>query len=570
MRLKNLNVRIKILLLALVMLIITIIVAAVGIYSNNKSNQVVETMYNGNLMTTQYLNDATVQMRTIDSDVDFLLLENFTPENRKMILDDLTSKTKTIQADAEKIKEIDKSERAQEALEELDKNIAAFLSDIQASEGLTNSPEDKGKLMKNLSSARDIQSSLSVLTPDNIQQGKTLYEKSTIVYNRSIKIFGFIVLLGLLIGVAATWLISRNIANPLRASIKEMNAVADGDLTSVVPEELTNRRDEIGDMISALRRMQESLRGVLQNVRDEAEKSVQMVAEVQQLVGDLNDSAQDMSAATEEMAAGMQETSASTQNLQHLSDQIAAKVKDNAEGAQKSEKYTDEVAERAEELQKTMNDSSSQAKDVYHQTKDSVEAAIEAAKVVDQITNLTQDITEISDQTNLLALNAAIEAARAGEAGRGFSVVADEVRKLAEQSQATAEKIQTLTSRVTSSVQDLSEGAFGLLKFMDERVNKDYDLINETAMRYRDDAQYLHGFAHSSNEASQSLNDSIETMDHAMSEIAKATQESAVGNTKVAEKVTDVAEKANQILDKVRASEEGAERLKDQVAHFKV
>ena len=50
----------------------------------------------------------------------------------------------------------------------------------------------------------------------------------------------------------------------------------------------------------------------------------------------------------------------------------------------------------------------------------------------------------------------------------------------------------------------------------------------------------------------------------------KATQEEAQGNTQVAEKVTEVAEKANQILEKVRESQEGAEKLKEQVAKFKV
>ena len=83
---------------------------------------------------------------------------------------------------------------------------------------------------------------------------------------------------------------------------------------------------------------------------------------------------------------------------------------------------------------------------------------------VNKISEFIGDITSIADQTNLLALNAAIEAARAGDAGRGFAVVADEVRKLAEQSHDTAEKIKGLTSKVTGSVQNLSDGAFDLLK----------------------------------------------------------------------------------------------------------
>ena len=165
---------------------------------------------------------------------------------------------------------------------------------------------------------------------------------------------------------------------------------------------------------------------------------------------------------------------------------------------------------------------------------------------------------------------AAIEAARAGEHGRGFAVVADEVRKLAEQSHDTAENIQSLTNKVIGSVQDLSSGAFSLLKFMEEKVSKDYELINETAAKYREDADYLRGFAQKSNTTSKELADSIETMGNAMEEIAKATHEGAVGNTTVAEKVTLVAQKANEILDKINISQQGAENLKQQVAKFKV
>ena len=118
---------------------------------------------------------------------------------------------------------------------------------------------------------------------------------------------------------------------------------------------------------------------------------------------------------------------------------------------------------------------------------------------------------------------------------------------------------------------DLGDGgAFGLLKFMEEKVSKDYALINETADQYRGDAEYLRGFAQKSNTTSKELADSVETMGNAMEEIAKATHEGAVGNTTVAEKVTLVAQKANDILDKINISQQGAENLKQQVAKFKV
>ena len=568
--LKDIRVKYKILVLAVILLVTMCIIAAVGIFSNWQSKESVDRMYNQNLMTTQYLNDMTNLSQTIQSDIDYLELNSLSPENQKILIDELGNYTDRIAADGEKIRAIDNSDRAQKALDELADNTAAFKEGVKASAGLTSSQEDLQKMLKNLSGAKAISANIAEIAPDNIQQGKLLFEKSDAVYQRTIKIFTIIILLGLIIGVGAALWIARSIATPLEASVNLLDAVADGDLTGELPPGYAERKDEIGTMVVALERMQESLRGVLHDVQTEAENITGMVDEVQKLVGELNDGAQDMSAATEEMAAGMEETAASTSNLQNLTDTISDNIRSEAAEAKKSEAYTVEVADRANGLKSNMDQAQKAAADVYHTTKSSVESAIEAAKIVDNITSLTQDITDIAGQTNLLALNAAIEAARAGEHGRGFSVVADEVRKLAEQSQQTAEKIQSLTGRVTSSVQDLSDGANSLLQFMENNVNEDYKLINKTADQYLADAEYLRKFSSKSNEASQKIATDVETMNNAMGEIAKATHEEAAGNTTIAEKVTQVAEKANAILQKVNASQDGADKLKNQVAKFKV
>ena len=566
----NLSVKVKILLLSVVMLVITCMVAAVGVYSNSKAKQSLDDMYNYNLMTTQYLNDANNHFRMLASDVSFIQQQNFTVDNRKVLLKDIDNRLKAIGADVTKVKEIDRSERAQKTISALEKNIADFTAKVKETESLGTAPADRIKILNNLSGANVIGSDLSVLTPDNVFQGKLLFEANNATYDSTIKMFTLIIILGIIIGVAVATVIARNIAVPLGESVSYLNAVADGVLNQNIPSEMGARRDEVGSMIRALQKMQSALRDVLKEVHDEADKSADMGQEIQTLVAELNNSAQDMSAATEQMAAGMEETAASIVGLQQLSDTIGGRIHDNANDSAASEEYTSQVAERASRLQTSMAQSSAEAQKVYSGTKKSVEEAIESAKVVEQINDLTGDITDIAEQTNLLALNAAIEAARAGEHGRGFAVVADEVRKLAEQSHDTAVNIQSLTERVTSSVQNLSTGAFGLLKFMEEKVTKDYETINETAVQYRDDADYLRGFARKSSSTSQELAGSIERMNNSMEEIAKATHEGAVGNTTVAEKVTLVAEKANDILAKINISQAGAENLKRQVAKFKL
>ena len=567
---ENLSVRTKILFLSAIMLVITCVVAAVGIFSNQKAKQALDDMYNYNLMTTQYLNDANNHLRGIDVDVAYMLQQDFSADSRKVVLADISGRLESIKADIEKVKEIDRSSRAQETIAELQQNLVTVSGKVKECEALGSTPEDKVKIFNNLSTTGVIAANMAVLTPDNVLQGKVLFEENNANYALAIKVFVGIILLGLLVGIAVAFLIARNIASPLATSIEHLNAVADGDLTQDIPADMMNRQDEVGMVMQALGKMQKALRSVLKNVHDEAENSANMVIEVQGLVNSLNESAQDMSAVTEEMAAGMEETAASTVSLQNISDHLSEKIHATGKAAADSETYTVEVAKRAESLKSSMAKSSAEAEHIYTQTKSSLEEAIESAKVVENINSLTQDITAIAEQTNLLALNAAIEAARAGEYGRGFAVVADEVRKLAEQSHDTAEKIQNLTGKVTGSVQNLSDGAFELLNFVEEKVSKDYNLINETAERYQEDAGYLNDFAKQSNQGAQNLIESVEVMNQSMEEIAKATHEGAVGNTTVAEKVTDVAEKANDILEKINVSMEGAENLKKQVAQFKV
>lgn len=567
---QNISVKAKILAMAVIMLLVTCLVAAAGLYSDSQSKQAIDNMYNSNLMATQYLTHANTQLSQIDIDIAYVLQQSYSVELRNTILKDIEGKLESLEGDIAEVKKIDQGEKAQGIVAELEKNLTDVQGKVKASESLGTTPEDRAKLYQNLSEINLIGVGLGELTPDNVLQGKLLFQQSSEAYDFTLKAFAFIILLGLVIGIVAAMIIAKGIAVPLQASVEQLNAMADGDLTKEIPRELLGREDEVGVMVQSLDRMEKFIREVLQHVHNEAESSAAMVNEVQVLVGDLNDSAQDMSAVTEEMAASMEETAASTCNMQNLSDKLREQVYESAKEAKRSETYTDEIAERATGLRRTMEQSSSEAARIYQNTKASLEQAIESAKVVDNITELTQGIDDIAAQTNLLALNAAIEAARAGEHGRGFAVVAEEVRKLAEQSHTTAEEIQTLTGDVTSSVQHLSKSAFGLLKFMEENVHKDYELINKTAEQYKEDAGFLHEFALKSNEASQHLTQSIETMNNAMEEIAKATQEGAIGNTTVADKVTNVAERAQEILQKVNVSKEGADNLKNQIARFKL
>ncbi|MBA3318625.1 MAG: GAF domain-containing protein [Gemmatimonadales bacterium] len=87
----------------------------------------------------------------------------------------------------------------------------------------------------------------------------------------------------------------------------------------------------------------------------------------------------------------------------------------------------------------------------------SVQQVAELGALSTRISGFIGTIREIADLTNLIALNAAIEAARAGREGRGFAVVADEVRDLAAQSLHAAREARGLLEEIGTQVAAVSD-----------------------------------------------------------------------------------------------------------------
>ena len=558
-------VRTKVFILSVFLLAAILVVAVVGIYSNDQAKQSLDDMYHHNLMSTQYLNDANTRLRKISVNVPYILQEGITADNRKILVDDVLGNLNALHHDMEELKKIDTSERAQATIAELEKNLTVATDKVGAVNNMGTTTEDRVAIFDNLASLTVISSNMAVLTPDNVFQGKQLFEANNARYDRTVYSFAIIIVIAVGFGVLVSRRIADNISDPLASSIGHLSAVASGDLSREIPRELSDRADEIGTVVKALGKMQ----GFMKQVHEEAEQTDAMVAELEEMLHGLNNDTQDMSAVTEEMSAGMEETAASTSSVQHLSGELNDGIKGAADAARESEEYTREVAQRAADLQTTMEQSRLNTRQIYGSTKDSVAEAIESSKVVDQIGQLTLEISEIAEQTNLLALNASIEAARAGEQGRGFAVVAGEVGKLAEQSRGTAEKIKGLTGQVTGSVQALSDGTHRLLTFIDENIRGDYDLMDKTAVQYKADAEFFRKTAEATTTRSQGLLGSVSEMNAAMEGIRNATHEGAEGNTRIAEKVVSMAAEYENILAKIQTFKEGTARLKNLVAAFK-
>jgi methyl-accepting chemotaxis protein len=227
------------------------------------------------------------------------------------------------------------------------------------------------------------------------------------------------------LGLVFSWLLTIGITRPIRQAVELAETVAGGDLTRTI--EATSN-DETGALLRALANMNNSLVGIVTEVRTGTDSITTASSEIS--AGN-----HDLSARTEQQASSLEETAASMEEL-------TSTVKQNADNAR-----------QANGLANTASDVAIQGGAVVGQVIVTMGSINESSR---KIVDIIGVIDGIAFQTNILALNAAVEAARAGEQGRGFAVVASEVRTLAQRSAAAAKEIKTL---IGNSVDQVDAGA---------------------------------------------------------------------------------------------------------------
>ncbi|BBB62402.1 methyl-accepting chemotaxis protein [Undibacterium sp. KW1] len=221
-------------------------------------------------------------------------------------------------------------------------------------------------------------------------------------------------MLMLLSGAFIAHAISRSITQPVKQALHVATTVASGDLSLDLPEAAA--RDEIGELMSALKHMNEALRDVVGEVQD----GTQVIALASREIAEGN---HDLSSRTEHQASSLEETASSME-------QLTATVRQNADSAQHANQQAKAASEVAARGGRIVSE---------------VVVTMEAINASSQrIADIISVIDGIAFQTNILALNAAVEAARAGEQGRGFAVVASEVRNLAHRAASAAKEIKDL------------------------------------------------------------------------------------------------------------------------------
>jgi methyl-accepting chemotaxis protein len=315
--------------------------------------------------------------------------------------------------------------------------------------------------------------------------------------------------LGLVV-IIAFW-ITRSITKPVGKCVGIAEEVAKGDINMAI---VVDRRDEIGQLMNAMKTMVANLKGTVDlagkiakgdlavevnilSEKDDLGKALQnMVGKLEEIVAEVRSAAdnvasgsQEMGSSSEEMSQGATEQAAAAEEASSSMEQMVSNIRQNADNATQTEKIALKSAEDAREGGKAVS---------------------ETVKAMKEIAEKISIIEEIARQTDLLALNAAIEAARAGEHGKGFAVVASEVRKLAERSQTAAGEI----SKLSSSSVEVAEKAGDMLSKLVPDIQKTAELVQEIAAA-----------SNEQNTGAEQINKAIQQLDQVIQQNASASEE---------------------------------------------
>lgn len=440
------KIREKLLSLPSIVLILMVILGFVAIAAMKTMQASVQNIYEEQFrnykISTAILDDA--QAANIGVYRLFTWLNNYDEKQVKTAEDSINKNIADATEKINLLKSLIKSDTIkQDDLQDISQNLDAYKKEIIQAVELAQVDLNMGLTAMQASdktyASLQIQMEKIVALTDAI--AKQQYENSLATSKKSVTQFIIILLIAVVVSIAISLWLSGKIIRALRKAIDVAQRIANGHLTNTIHIE---GNDEIAELETALREMQNNLHGIVSNIYN-ASNSLQTMA------GDINNSSKTIVYGTSEQHKAATTMASAVEQMSMNINVITT----HARNADQAMLDSNHLANEGRNVLLKVKESMQRIERSSQETLHVVEYL---GKESEQISNIINVIKGIADQTNLLALNAAIEAARAGEQGRGFAVVADEVRSLAARTAASTVEITAMINAIQSGVTNAVHG----------------------------------------------------------------------------------------------------------------
>ncbi|MGF9983686.1 methyl-accepting chemotaxis protein [Bacillus subtilis] len=373
--------------------------------------------------------------------------------------------------------------------------------------------------------------------------------------------------ISVILGIVLSIMLLKSIMVPLRSINKQLEEIAHGeaDLTKKV---IVKNKDEFGQLAKSFNSFTHSL---------------------SQIVKQISSSSEQVAASSEELSASAEESKSTSE---HISRAMQMAADSNVKQSSMTEKSAESITELLDSISSVASntgniaDLSSSMRDKAEIGSKSVNKMLDQMKFIDtsvdsagnglqalvastaEISDISSLITTISEQTNLLALNAAIEAARAGEQGKGFAVVAEEVRKLADETNKSANHIQS----VVATIQNESIETVNNIKVVQENVSSGIVLSQEATENFNEILNLVEQVTSQIQEvaaATQQLTSGVEVIQHTVHILAAGTKETSANTEAVAKSSEEQLHSMEEISYAAESLSQLAEELQTVINRFK-
>ena len=409
-----------------------------------------------------------------------------------------------------------------------------------------------------ISDMQDITEAWAVEEHDALQ--KEIATKITVLA----VIFGILIVLLIFIAL----LIIRGIRAGVASATESLKELASGNLAVDLPDDAMLGKDEIGQMQLATSMLTRKLRDIMGRSNAMAREVSTAGSELASSSDQASQASGQVTIAVDEISQGAVSQAESVESAAGNTNDIGTDIEVIAGNVEQLDSYAESMKITCDEAMEALNKLLAQSHEVQESVRnigETIDSTNESAK---DIHSFVAAITSIASQTNLLSLNASIEAARAGEAGRGFAVVAEEIAALAEQSNQSAQEIGRIVDQL---LQDASASVDVMA-----RLNESFESQSVQMETTRDNMESMAQGVISVAESAEAIAAKIEGLTGAkdtlvgiVSDLSAISEENAASTEETNASMQELNATFSIINDSAGNLQELAKELQDIISYFR-